>query len=69
VRVARGVARVFGWVFVGVIAYHAGLAVQKAVHAGSHGNWSYAIEMSAIAIVTIAIVVGAVVGSVRLRRR
>ena len=68
-QIARRVARGVAWLFVADIAYHAVLAAQKAVHAATHSNWSYAVEMTAIAIVAAALVVGAAVTEVKVRRR
>ena len=58
-------ARAVGWVFVALIAYHAVLATTQAVQAGKDGNWSYAIELGAIAIVATLIVVAAVFAALR----
>ena len=58
-------ARAVGWVFVALIAYHAVLATTQAVHAGKDGNWSYTIELGAIAIVATLIVVAAVFVALR----
>ena len=64
-RVVRFTARVVGWLFVAYIAYHAGLAAVRAVRAGRDGNWSYATELGAIAIVATLLVVGAVIAALR----
>jgi hypothetical protein len=69
VRAARLAARAFGWLFVVFIAYHALLAANRARDAGHDGNWAYAIELAAIAIVATALVIGAVVVAVRGRSR
>jgi hypothetical protein len=65
VRVARLIARVIGWLFVGVIAYHAVLAVIESAQAASDGNWGHAAELMTIAIVAAAIAVAALVGAFR----
>jgi hypothetical protein len=65
VRAARFSARTIGWVFVALIAYHAVLAATQAVDAGDDGNWSYAIELAAIALVATLIVIAAVVAALR----
>jgi hypothetical protein len=69
VRVARLVARGIGWVFVAVIAYHAGLAVAEGVRAARDGNWPHAAELIAIAAVGTAIVVAALIGAARATTR
>ena len=63
--VVRFTARVVGWLFVAYIGYHAGLAAVRAVRAGRDGNWSYATELGAIAIVPTLLVVGAVIAALR----
>jgi ABC-type tungstate transport system substrate-binding protein len=67
VRVARFVAQLIGWIFVGTIGYHAVLAVSEAAHSASKGNWAHAVELIVIAIVATALVVAAVVGALRAR--
>ena len=66
---ARLVARAIGWVFVAAIGYHGVLAAIDAVRAAGDGNWSYAVEMAAIALVAAAIVVGAAFNAVRSTTR
>jgi Na+/serine symporter len=63
------VARAIGWVFVALIAYHAVLAATQAVDAGDDGNWSYAVELAAIALVATMIVIAAVVTALRALSR
>jgi hypothetical protein len=68
-RVARLVARAIGWLFVGVIAYHAVLAVIEGVQAADDGNWTHAAELIAIAVVAASIVVAAIVAATRSASR
>jgi hypothetical protein len=60
---------VVGWVFVVFIGYHAVLAAVRAVRAGRDGNWSYAVELAAIAIVASLLVIAAVIGALRNHSR
>jgi len=69
VRVARLVARAIGWLFVGVIAYHAVLALIESGQAANDGNWTHAAELIAISAVATAIVLGALVSATRARSR
>jgi multisubunit Na+/H+ antiporter MnhC subunit len=55
--------------FVVAIAYHGILAAIDAVRAAHDGNWSYAVELAAIALVATAIVVGAAFGALRSTTR
>ncbi len=64
-RVARFVARTIGWCFVALIAYHGVLAAVRAVEAGADGNWSYAVELAAIALAATLVVGAAVVAALR----
>jgi hypothetical protein len=67
VRVARVVARAIGWVFVAVIAYHAGLAVAEGVRAAHDGNWPHAAALVAVAAAGTAIVIAALIGAARAK--
>lgn len=51
------------------IAYHAVLAALDAGRAGSDGHWGRALALLLIALVATALVVGAVLNALRLRRR
>jgi multisubunit Na+/H+ antiporter MnhC subunit len=56
-------------VFVAAIAYHGVWAAIDAVRAADDRNWSYAVEMAAIAVVATAIVVGAAFTALRSTTR
>ena len=51
------------------IGYHAVLAAIQAARAGSEGHWGDAAERIAVAAVAAALVIGALVNALRIRRR
>jgi hypothetical protein len=58
-------AQAIGWAFVALIAYHGVLAAIRAVEAGDDRNWSYAVELAAIALTATLVVGAAVVAALR----
>ena len=55
--------------FVAAIGYHAVLAAVEARRAGSDGHWGHAVELIAIGLAAAALVIGALVSALRVRRR
>jgi hypothetical protein len=62
------VARAIGWLFVGLIGYHAVRGFVLAARAGADGDWDHAAVLATLALVAGAIVIAAVAGALRSAR-